>query len=291
MEKNEEIEVLETLRKRVKFLEQNLSDLTKLLGDNIRSQQWSHQEIQWNRNYVDTKSVEIIKDRIEHSREQRNCVIWDLELESLRKYSNLESDNEVTVAFAYDFIQKYLGPFDKRDFRMKRLNVDDEKKKKTYFRLMVTFKDVSNAQRLIGNCIQRGFKKIRSGFTKMERDLMFQTRKKVEELNSNLGPNSDYRYIRKNMYDIVKVHRSDFNLDVRKLESSQSSTPEMTHSPVIDQTKNGDHSVERKYSVKNDKNIRKPRLKSYLNVSANSGLISHKSDRKRTLRSHSKTVR
>ena len=292
------------MEKRLAYLEQTLSSVISLLQDQNRAQMSSHEEIQWNRNYVETKSFELIKDRTEHSREQRNCVIWDLELESLRKYSNCKSDHELTTAFAHEFIQNYLGPIDKRDFKAKRLVTVDEKKKNKYFRLLVTFTDVATAQRLIGRCKIEGFKKIRCGLTRLERDFMFQTKKKVEELNSNLGPNSDYAFVRRNMYTIVKVHRSDSNLEIDSNLPSPEQIPafvtEQNESQLMPALKNcGEYNAKsqdskvklgRLVSRKNitEKNTRK---KDNLSVTAKHSspakrLQSCKSNRKLTLRSY-----
>ena len=169
--------------------------------------------------------LELIKDRIDHDRERRNCVIWDLELHSLRKYSKLKSDHEITNAFAYDFIRKYIGSVDKRDFKAKRLGIDDNEKKKKYFRLLVTFTDISTAQKLIGRCLHEGFRKIRSGLTKMERELIFRTKRNVEKLNLDRNPNSDHMFTRKYMYKIIKVSRSDPNQVMESIEDRCPSAP------------------------------------------------------------------
>ena len=193
----------------------------------------SRQEIMTNKKFIEAKVSELIKDRIEHDRERRNCVIWDLDIHSLRKYSKLKSDHDVINAFAYDFIRKYLGSIDRRDFKAKRLGIDNEEKKKKYFRLLVTFTDVSLAQRLIGRCLHEGFRKIRSGLTKLERDLIFQTKRKVVELNSDLDSNSDLMFVRKHVYDILKVNRSHHIQEIEILDENPVRSTVTRRKPIL----------------------------------------------------------
>ena len=208
----------------------NLSTNQRIMSNDLLQ---SHEEILTNKKFIEAKVSELIKDRIEHDRERRNCVIWDLDIHSLRKYSKLKSDHDVITAFAYDFIRKYLGSIDRRDFKAKRLGIDNEEKKKKYFRLLVTFTDVSLAQRLIGRCLHEGFRKIRSGLTKLERDLIFQTKRKVVELNSDLDSNSDLMFVRKHVYDILKVNRSHHIQEIEILDENPVRSTVTRRKPIL----------------------------------------------------------
>ena len=210
--------VNEVVRKDVDTLKTN----QQLQYTNVQS---IKREVIRNKQFIEATKRELVANMKEMEYERRNCILWDRDANELRHYSNYTDENRRITEYAFDLIIRYMTTFDRRDFKAKRLKQNEEDNKKNLFRLLITFNNVSSADVFRDRCIQGApglpkILKIRSGLTRLERQLMFETKTLVDTLNKNNKTPKDFAYARKFMFKVCKVDPNDSNKIIEVLKDN-----------------------------------------------------------------------
>ena len=186
-------------------------------------------EVIRNKNFIEATRRELVANFKEMEQERKNCILWDRDVKGLKEYTHLQTEELRITEYAYDLILEFMTTFDRRDFKAKRLNQNDEDKQKGFFRLLITFNNVAAAEIFRDRAVQGTTKhpkilKIRSGLTKLERSLMYETKTLVDQLNKNNKTPHDFVYARKFMFKVCKVDPNDHNKIKEVLRDSNPSS-------------------------------------------------------------------
>ena len=203
----------EVVRKDVNTLKTN----QQLQHTNIQS---IRREVLRNKDYVTATRRELVANMKELEQERKNCILWDRDSKELKDYAQFPNDEKKITEYAFDLIIKFMTTFDRRDFKAKRLKQNEEDTKKGFFRLLISFNNVASAEVFRDRAIQGGLTKIRSGLTKMERQLMFETKNLVDSLNKNNKTPNDFVYARKFMFKVCKVDPKDHSKIIQVLKDN-----------------------------------------------------------------------
>ena len=173
-------------------------------------------EIQRSKIYSKNRFYEMIKDQADREYEKSNLVVYNLPIKDWHKYMQKYGNDPRRAAFQYglffiDYFWKGYSPVDLHAVKLsqKDKNKDSADNNPNYWRLLLKMATPGDAIRLRKRCLRKGYNTIRPGLTPAERNTATHVEQKVQELNRIKDPNDDTVYVRKYLFSIAEVNKTD----------------------------------------------------------------------------------
>ena len=160
--------------------------------------------------YARNRQKELIKDTFDWEYEKSILIIYDI--------PDADWDNAMDVcdkkpfkaihSYAVAFVHRFWREYNPRDIRATKLK-QDASNPRGFWRMMLRLGSPSCATFLARRCLDAGFNALRSGLSKLQRDLCGEVEAYVKEQNELKGPNSETYLKRKFLCKVAIVRRSD----------------------------------------------------------------------------------
>ena len=185
-------------------------------------------EIQRSKLFTKCKINELVKDNIDREYERCNLVVYNLDIGNWHHYLKIyKNPKKAVFQLGLKFVNTFMA-YDSRDLSVSKLvqnpkgGNDKEAKDDKHFRILLKLATPDDALRLKKRCFKRGFFTLRNGLTRKEREACAIIQQRVDSWNQKLNDKSETMFVRKFLFNIAEVDRSDSKRVIKWHESLES---------------------------------------------------------------------
>ena len=185
-------------------------------------------EIQRSKLFTKCKINELVKDNIDREYERCNLVIYNLDIGNWHHYLKIyKNPKKAVFQLGLKFVNTFMA-YDSRDLSVSKLvqnpggENNREAKDDKHFRILLKLATPDDALRLKKRCFKRGFFTLRNGLTRKEREACAIIQQRVDSWNQKLNDKSETMFVRKFLFNIAEVDRSDSKRVIKWHESLES---------------------------------------------------------------------
>ena len=187
-------------------------------------------EIQRSKLFTKCKINELVKDNIDREYERCNLVVYNLDIGNWHHYLKIyKNPKKAVFQLGLKFVNTFMA-YDSRDLSVSKLvqnpggenNKENKTKDNKHFRILLKLATPDDALRLKKRCFKRGFFTLRNGLTRKEREACAIIQQRVDSWNQKLNDKSETMFVRKFLFNIAEVDRSDSKKVIKWHESLES---------------------------------------------------------------------
>ena len=187
-------------------------------------------EIQRSKLFTKCKINELVKDNIDREYERCNLVVYNLDIGNWHHYLKIyKNPKKAVFQLGLKFVTTFMA-YDSRDLSVSKLvqnpggenNKENKAKDDKHFRILLKLATPDDALRLKKRCFKRGFFTLRNGLTRKEREACAIIQQRVDSWNQKLNDKSETMFVRKFLFNIAEVDRSDSKRVIKWHESLES---------------------------------------------------------------------